>query len=221
MDTLTEFIKNNRAIDLNREKNSVFIKELQRRLIEKGYSAGSIDGIVGTNTLKAWARFKKDNYLDQPELVGASSLKLLLELPDRSTGFFQPTNGIGWISSPFGPRARGNHKGIDIAADTGVAVYAIADGTAVTVIRGCRVGDFSCGGGYGNVVYINHPNGSQSRYAHLSVVERDLQPNSPVKRGQKIGAVGDTGHSFGPHLHFEYRDKGVAIDPLLKINPIV
>lgn len=221
MDTVSKFIESDRVSDLTREKDSGLVRELQRILNAKGYSAGSIDGIIGPNTLKAWAKFKKDHYLNQPEIVGASSLKLLIELPDRTAGFFLPTNGQGWISSPFGPRSRGFHKGIDIAANTGVAVYAIADGTAVTVIRGCRVGDFSCGGGYGNVVYLNHPDGSQSRYAHLSLVELDILPNRSVKKGQKIGTVGDTGHSFGPHLHFEIREKGAAIDPLLKINPIV
>ncbi|MEG3437659.1 peptidoglycan DD-metalloendopeptidase family protein [Pannus brasiliensis CCIBt3594] len=220
MSELKKLIENKGTIDLGTNHDPAFVRELQELLERKGYELGTVDGILGTRTRSAWGRFKKDHYLDRPEAVGASSLSILLEMPDRTAGFSLPTKGIGWISSPFGPRARGMHRGIDIAADTGTPVYAVADGTVTTAVCNCRVGNFSCGGGYGNVVYISHPaEGFETRSAHLSRV--DVAPGAQVRKGQKIGEVGDTGHSFGPHLHFEIRVRGEAIDPIRKINPIV
>jgi murein DD-endopeptidase MepM/ murein hydrolase activator NlpD len=220
MNKIQEIIRNKAVIYLNTTKDSTFVRELQTLLDKKGYSVGSIDGIAGARTFSAWARFKKDNYLDQPDAVGSSSLSILLDLPDRQADFFLPTKGIGWISSPFGPRSMGFHKGIDIAANTGTPVYAVADGTVTTAIRGCSVGDFSCGGGYGSVVSLSPPLfGIETRYAHLSQV--DVVKGDRVTKGQKIGEVGNTGHSFGPHLHFEIRVRGNAINPIHRINPIV
>jgi murein DD-endopeptidase MepM/ murein hydrolase activator NlpD len=113
----------------------------------------------------------------------------------------------------------GFHRGVDIAANHGTPVYAVADGFVSIAVDNCRIGDFRCGWGYGNVVYVDHPNGLQTRYAYLTDVT--VKNGQRVKRGEKLGTVGNTGHSYGPHLHFEYRVNGTAIDPLTKINPIV
>jgi murein DD-endopeptidase MepM/ murein hydrolase activator NlpD len=220
MNRIREIIKNKAKLELDTTKDDAFLREFQALLAKKGYFSGSIDGISGPLTMGAWAKFKKDHYLDQPYTVGHSSLGILLGLPDRQADFFLPTKGIGWISSPFGPRSMGFHKGIDIAANTGTPVYAVSDGTVTTAIRGCSVGDFSCGGGYGSVIYLSHPLlGIETRYAHLSRVE--VVRGDRVTCGQKIGEVGNTGHSFGAHLHFEIRVRGNAINPLHRINPIV
>lgn len=108
---------------------------------------------------------------------------------------------VGRISSPFGMRVHpieGTHKhhnGIDIAAPTGTKVYAASSGLVDRA-------DFS--NSYGNVIYLQHPDGRSTRYAHLS--RMFVTEGQEVKEGDVIGLVGNTGRSTGPHLHFEYRD---------------
>lgn len=95
------------------------------------------------------------------------------------------------------------HKGVDYGAPTGTPVRTVADG---------RVEFAGTMGGYGNVVQIDHGKGDTTLYAHLSRI--DVRQGAPVERGQRIGAVGSTGWSTGPHLHFEFRENGVHRDPL-------
>lgn len=96
------------------------------------------------------------------------------------------------------------HKGVDIAAPEGAVVRAAADGIVVYSDNGIR--------GYGNTVIIAHPNGWVTLYAHAS--RTTVQPGWRVRRGERIALVGSTGISRGPHLHFELRQGGPAIDPL-------
>lgn len=114
------------------------------------------------------------------------------------------------VSSWFGPRnisvpgASKYHKGIDLAAPEGTPVFAAQKG--VVTVKQSR-------GGYGNVVYITHPDGSETRYGHLSGFT-DIQAGMEIEAGTQIGFVGSTGNSSGPHLHFELRDaNGNAVDP--------
>lgn len=96
------------------------------------------------------------------------------------------------------------HKGVDYSADTGTRVYSTATGTVT------RAGWW---GGYGNVVEVKHINGYRTRYAHLSFIARGIKPGARVRQGQLIGNVGATGLATGPHLHYELRRNGKAIDP--------
>lgn len=113
-----------------------------------------------------------------------------------------------YLGSPFGHRsdpiagARAMHEGIDFNAETGTPVVAAADGV---ILSAAYHPDF------GNVIDIDHGDGLVSRYAHLS--RMDIKPPALVKRGQLIGAVGNTGRSTGSHLHFEVRMQGVAQNP--------
>ncbi len=109
----------------------------------------------------------------------------------------------GEITSPFGYRWGRQHDGIDIGAAAGAPVRAARAGR--TVSAGWR-------GGYGYAVLIDHGQGLTTLYAHLSgfAVEKDQN----VAAGQLIGYVGDTGYSFGAHLHFEVRQEGRAVNPL-------
>lgn len=115
----------------------------------------------------------------------------------------------GRLSSPFGERDHPltgetkHHDGVDFAAGQGTPIRAAADG--VVSFAGQR-------GGYGNVVIVDHPGGLQTLYAHQSHV--GVTEGEWVGRGQVIGAVGSTGRSTGPHLHFEVREGGRAVDPL-------
>ncbi|MCS7054982.1 MAG: peptidoglycan DD-metalloendopeptidase family protein [Thermoflexales bacterium] len=113
--------------------------------------------------------------------------------------FGWPTRG--YISQGF----RYYHRGIDIANGIGVPIYA-SDGGYVTYAGWSEVG-------YGYMVQIDHGNGFSTLYAHLS--QWYVDPGQPVSRGQIIGAMGSTGNSTGPHLHFEIRYNGVPQNPLV------
>ncbi len=113
--------------------------------------------------------------------------------------YIRPTRGR--ITSPFGPRRGGFHYGIDIGAKRGTPVLAAASGTVVKVINYCRERRPNCGGRYGNNIKIKHSNGTTTRYAHLG--KALVRVGQKVKQGQLIAKTGNTGHTTGPHLHFE------------------
>lgn len=122
--------------------------------------------------------------------------------------YIKPISG-GRLSSGFGRRSapvRGAstyHKGIDWATPIGTSVYASSGGTVAVA---------GWGSGYGYCVYINHPDGRQTRYGHLSRVY--VSAGQYVSQGQLIAASGNTGRSSGPHLHFEILINGVQVNPL-------
>lgn len=126
--------------------------------------------------------------------------------------YIKPISG-GRQSSGFGRRksptkgASSYHKGIDWATPTGTAVMASSAGTVA------RAG---WGSGYGYVVYINHADGRQTRYGHLSKVL--VSPGQTVSQGQKIALSGNTGVSTGPHVHFEILINGSQVNPLKYLN---
>jgi hypothetical protein len=111
------------------------------------------------------------------------------------------TSGFGSRIDPFLGR-RAMHTGIDFRASTGTPVLAAAAGR---VVRAGRLG------GYGNLIEIDHGGGYTTRYAHLSRI--DVKRGQTVSPGELIGAAGSTGRSTGPHLHYETRIKGRAVDP--------
>lgn len=111
----------------------------------------------------------------------------------------------GVLSSGFGPRGGRNHEGIDIAVEAGTPVLAAAAGTVIYSDDGQR--------GYGNLVILRHEGDFVTVYAHNRrnlVDEGDI-----VRQGARIAEVGSTGRSTGPHLHFEIRVGGKAVDPLI------
>jgi murein DD-endopeptidase MepM/ murein hydrolase activator NlpD len=112
------------------------------------------------------------------------------------------TSGFGVRSDPFRASAA-MHPGIDLAAPLGTPVYATADG----IVDRSEWND----GGYGNLIEIDHGQGIQTRYGHLS--QRIAQAGQAVRRGDLIGLMGSTGRSTGSHLHYEVRVAGRAIDP--------
>lgn len=132
--------------------------------------------------------------------------------PLNPGGFIKPTGGV--LTSGFRTANRPSHQGIDIAAAEGDPVWASADGVVIDVQDGCVIGDTGCGGGYGNLVFIQHDGGYVTRYAHLSNGSVKVAIGDQVKQGQIIGGQSDTGHSFGVHLHFEIRLNGEPQDPL-------
>jgi len=117
----------------------------------------------------------------------------------QSGYYMRPALGI--ITSPYGSRKGGFHPGVDIGGSRGTLVVAAASGIVVNVVNGCVEGRKSCGGGYGNHIDIEHPNGDRTKYAHLS--KTSVSVGQSVSQGQPIGVLGNTGNSTGPHLHWE------------------
>lgn len=134
--------------------------------------------------------------------------KTVVERPTVSVPSLTPVNGAR-VSSGFGMRihpvrgGRRMHKGIDLAAPTGTPVYATADGM-VDLARWGR--------GYGLYIKLDHGADLETRYAHLSRLA--VAPGDRVEKGDVIGYVGSTGWSTGPHLHYEVRVNGVAVNPI-------
>ncbi|MBR4555751.1 MAG: peptidoglycan DD-metalloendopeptidase family protein [Ruminococcus sp.] len=132
--------------------------------------------------------------------------------------FTWPCPGFYYISYGVGPRWGSYHQGIDIYSPNirGAAICAAADGTVIRAVNGCPH-DFGknyscgCGGGYGNYCVIDHGGGWWTLYGHSEGIT--VSVGQQVKKGDVLGTVGSTGHSTGPHLHFEVRLNGVALDP--------
>jgi murein DD-endopeptidase MepM/ murein hydrolase activator NlpD len=118
-----------------------------------------------------------------------------------SSGFIWPASGV--VTSGFGWRWGRMHEGLDIAASYGAPISAASSGTVIYA---------GWMGGYGNLVVIDHGGGLATAYGHQSSIA--VSSGSQVSQGQTIGYVGSTGHSTGPHLHFEVRVNGAAVDPM-------
>jgi murein DD-endopeptidase MepM/ murein hydrolase activator NlpD len=126
-------------------------------------------------------------------------------LPTPSAaGFIWPTEGT--LTSGFGYRWGRMHEGIDIAAPEGTPILATADGTVILMQSEYE------SGGYGNYTCLDHGGGLSTCYAHQSSFATSM--GAAVNQGDLIGYVGNTGHSFGAHLHFEVRINGAATDPM-------
>ena len=152
-----------------------------------------------------------------PEVPAPHSAAALMQGPsvEGLPRFVMPV--AGRASSGYGERfdpiqhKEIKHPGFDLAAPTGTTVDAAAAGTVTHA---------GPAGTYGNLITIKHANGVETRYAHLSATS--VKEGDHVEAGQPIGAVGTTGYSTGPHLHFEVRKDGQTVDPepLLPINTL-
>lgn len=150
-------------------------------------SAGNVRAI--STRIKVIGRVAPEPSHPAPPVIGGGG-----------SGWAWPSTGC--LSSGFGPRGSSFHYGLDIAAPIGTMVRAATAGT---------VSFAGTMGGYGNLVIIEHPGGISTRYGHLSRI--DVSVGEMLARSQQVGLVGSTGHSTGPHLHFETRVEDVARDP--------
>jgi len=116
------------------------------------------------------------------------------------------TSPYGYRHSPFGGGME-FHQGLDIGASMGTTISAAAAGTIISA---------GWYGGYGNFILIDHGNGLSTGYGHCSQIF--VSAGQEVQRGQAIGAVGSTGASTGPHLHFEVRENGKTVDPASRLR---
>lgn len=155
---------------------------------DSDYDATGLDDTINVNPFK----------IDISTLFSDS---VLIKLQgDYDCDYTHPFKGN--VTSNFGPRWKRQHCGIDIDLETGDTVRSAFEGTVRIARRSSS---------FGNVVMIRHKNGLETIYAHLSKLE--VIPGQHVESGDLIGLGGNTGHSFGSHLHFEVRYKGYPFDP--------
>jgi murein DD-endopeptidase MepM/ murein hydrolase activator NlpD len=178
------------------------VAELELALAWQGFPSGTIDGRFGPGLRSALIRFQRASALHQDGVAGATTFSRLRRLP-RSSPI-----PLGWpvlvqVGDSFGRRSARFHAGIDLPADAGSAVIASAPGT----ITWAAPRD-----GWGNLVAVDHGHGVRTMYAHLATI--NVKVGQWVAGGTVLGRVGSTGDATGPHLHFEVRVRGAAIDPL-------
>jgi Peptidase family M23/Putative peptidoglycan binding domain len=179
------------------------VAALQFLLAWHGFPSGVFDGILGDHATGALRRFQTWAGLPSNGRAGPATLAAL-RAPAAVSPIVLDWPLRGGVMGTFGPRGRRFHAGIDIAARRRTPVLAAG--------AGCVVWADWRPGGWGNLVTIAHVRGVRSMYAHLARVDAVVGECLPA--GSRVGLVGSTGHSTGPHLHFEVRLRGAAIDPL-------
>ena len=188
---------------LVRGASGLDVAALQFSLAWHGFPSGGFDGVLGRHTDAALRRFQRWARLTPDGVVGPATLAALAQ-PVAISPLRLAWPLVAPLSDPFGPRGSRFHSGIDLAAGEGTAVAAAAAGrVAWAAWRD---------GGWGDLVVIAHGSGVRTMYAHLSRI--DVHVGDRVAAGSQVGLVGATGDATGPHLHFEVRYRGAAVDPL-------
>ena len=177
------------------------VAALQFLLGRHGFPSGAVDGALGARTDTALRRFQAWAGLGADGVAGPATLAALRRSPPRSILRFAPPLAVA-PGDRFGPRGATVHTGQDYPAPHGTPVAAAG--------RGC-VESVGWVDGYGRVVVIRHRLGMTSWYAHLSRIS--VPRGRCVVAGDRIGRVGSSGRSTGPHLHLELRLRGAAVDP--------
>lgn len=176
-------------------------KKNSNNIDEIGYTqiyATNLEEYTDKDTIVAGLYEKKVVYA-----VASASYGVTTEKLDIGISLIKPVSSYQMITSRFGMRASGMHKGLDIAAQTGTTIVAAAAGTVT-----------SAGwtdSGYGYFVEISHGNGISTLYAHCNSL--NVSTGQYVSQGEKIATVGSTGWSTGPHLHLEIRVNGTRVNP--------
>lgn len=181
-------IKGDTVQGLAKKYNGSVTEILEFNNIEAGQGLSVGDTVVIPNGKEVIVETSKTN-------VASGKARVISKYPSYSGYYTHPV--------PAGHKTQGIHgyNGVDYGAPIGTPVYAAAEGTVV--VSKFRTLSDPWFGGYGNYIVIEHPNGTQTLYGHLSAVY--VAVGAHVDQRQSIGEVGSTGHSTGPHLHFEVR----------------
>ncbi len=184
------------------------VASLQFQLAEHGFPSGGFDGIFGPHIDRALRRFQEYARLKVDGVAGSATLAALRKPPAvLPLPLAWPlTNPV--LGDRFGPRGDHWHAGIDLPAPLGTPAYSARSGEVVWA--GWR-------DGYGLLVTVAHGEGERSMYAHLSRI--DVRVGVWIGQGVRVGLIGATGDATGPHLHFEVRMRGAAVDPLRALPP--
>lgn len=207
------------------------VAALQFLLQRGGFGAGRADGVFGPLTRQAVLRAQRAAGMKPDGLVGPKTLAflrrggtgpggsgesgstgttLIADEGEGTTSFQRPV--VGPVGDRFGATRDGGrrrHAGLDFPVPQGTTVTAAAAGT--TIFAGYN------SGGYGNLVVVQHANGYTTWYAHLSRITSWV--GERISAGTRVGLVGSTGNSTGPHLHFEIRHYDTPLNPLPLITP--
>jgi murein DD-endopeptidase MepM/ murein hydrolase activator NlpD len=200
------------ALNSLEESYTARVKRIRGALAEAGVDAGKLAGVsAGTGGPFVPARLANDpiNFERQMQRVSIARgqadrlTRALVNVPVRKpvVGELDLSSGFGVRLDPF-IRAAAMHTGIDFRGETGEPVRVTANGNVTAA---------GWSGGYGRMVEVDHGNGFVTRYGHLSAI--DVKVGQPLKLGQTVGRIGSTGRSTGPHLHYETRVDGEAVDP--------
>jgi murein DD-endopeptidase MepM/ murein hydrolase activator NlpD len=179
------------------------VRVLELRLAWHGFPSGPIDGRFGGRLEAALRRFQRSVGLAPDGVAGRATLAALRRAAPRSPiPLVWPL--LAPVGSGFGVRWGRFHAGVDLVAPAGAPV--LSAGPGVVTWAGRKRG------GWGLLVVVRHPGGVRTLYAHLSAIR--VHVRDFVAGGAVLGRVGATGDATGPHLHFEVRVRGAAVDPL-------
>lgn len=194
------------------------VAALQFLLQRAGHGPGRADGLFGPLTRAAVMRAQEAAGIGVDGLAGPVTIRSLRsgagggngEAPTGPVRFLRPV--LGPIGSPFGaPRNGYTHTGVDFPEPEGTPIAAAGVGTVIYAAYN--------GGGYGNLVVIQHRLGYTSWYGHMSRIVANV--GEDVVGGTRIGYVGSTGDATGPHLHFEVRHYDTPVNPVPLLLPIL
>jgi len=186
------------------------LKKLTESISDENLNEGVIDFLKGGYELikNLFKKFKDGE-------LSATEFKKELEKAKKGKGTERGEipKGKGYSynkTSGFKSKERPTHQGIDYRGEKGDFIVLKQGGTVGRVFTGCVVGPKGCGNGYGNFVEVQHNPETLTRYAHLT--KPNMKSGDKVNPGDIVGTIGDTGNSFGDHLHFEFEKNGKKID---------
>lgn len=180
------------------------VSQVQFLLAWHGFPSGALDGAFGPRTEAAVRGFQAFARLAADGVTGPATLAALRRRPLPRSPIRLGLPVRTHPTDRFGPRGNRFHTGVDFPASAGVPVRAAAGGRVVQAGWDA--------GGYGNLVVVRHRLGTETWYAHLARVR--VARGARVTARTHLGTVGSTGTATGPHLHFEVRVRGAAVNPL-------